>query len=321
MLTGAQLAGLAVLVQQYGAASEQLQTASAAAVEAAWMSFAGWYDTAAVAALAAQMANLSAANQQQAAGAAGAYIATVTSLMSGTRMPSIPRDLTAPVRNGADLRLVHQRPAVVYRRAIATGKDHREALNLAFGRAKDTVISDLSLQERDAGNRMMQQLGIGQYRRIIHPELSASGTCGLCIAAADRTYSIGELMPLHPPDCKCTVMPVIGTNDPGIDLNQDDLDQLYAAAGGSTRNEDLRRVRYTVNEHGELGPVLGKEGDNFRGPSKVALEDDPVRALRMLVQMRENLPKIEEQAAAGRVDAGALDYQRRQIARLESIAA
>jgi hypothetical protein len=35
------------------------------------------------------------------------------------------------------------------------------------------------------------------YRRVIHPELSKSGTCGLCVAAADRIYYVDDLMPIH----------------------------------------------------------------------------------------------------------------------------
>lgn len=107
------------------------------------------------------------------------------------------------------------------------------------------------------------------YRRLIHPELSESGTCGLCIAAADRIYRTSELMPIHA-HCKCTVGLIItGQADVGLGLNRAQLRELYTLAGG-TGKAKLAKVRYRRNRHGELGPVLGFAQDNFRGPEEVA---------------------------------------------------
>jgi hypothetical protein len=162
------------------------------------------------------------------------------------------------------------------------------------------------------------ELGVKRYRRVLRPELSVTGSCGLCIAASDRIYRVRELMPIHPPSCKCTTLPIVGDDDPGRSLNRVDLDRLYAEAG-STAAADLRRTRYKVNEHGEFGPVLTRAGDSFRGPGNVPLENDPERAARMLEKILPVLDSLEVRAAAGEDVTGPLIYQRELAERLREI--
>jgi hypothetical protein len=235
-------------------------------------------------------------------------------------MPPRPRDVWTPVRKGADLRLVHTRPAKVYRQAIALGKSHDEALALAGNRAAGLMQSDITLEDRQAQQRMLQAMGIVHFRRIIRPELSVSGTCGLCVAASQRKYNTGDLMPLHPPTCKCIVMPIIGDEDPGQMLNDEDVGQLFADAGDSTKAKDLKRTRYAVREHGELGPMLTKVDDAFRDQQKVALQNDPARARRMLDAALPVLHQFEGRAESGEDFAEErLDYQRELVAKLQRI--
>jgi hypothetical protein len=92
------------------------------------------------------------------------------------------------------------------------------------------------------------------YRRFIHPEFSAGGVCGLCVAASDRIYHRETLRPIHL-RCKCTSAPVTKTYDPGLGLNDSDIKNLYTDAGGSTSAADLKRGRYKI-AYNELGPVL-----------------------------------------------------------------
>ncbi|MEV6432581.1 hypothetical protein [Nocardia sp. NPDC051463] len=92
------------------------------------------------------------------------------------------------------------------------------------------------------------------YRRIIHPELSMGGVCGMCVVAADRIYKTAELKAIHL-RCKCAVLEVFEDYDPGHQLNSKDLAALYEAAGGSTRKQ-LKRTRYKIVDHAELGPML-----------------------------------------------------------------
>jgi hypothetical protein len=302
---------------QQTAVSERLRENAAAAAEAAWAGFDSWYDTAAVTALGAELASLSTSAQQTTTGAVALYVDTVVGLISGTAQtlstPPVPE-----IRGGVDLKLVHTRPAEAFKQAIATGSPEDKALDLAVNRGANLMRTDVALTERVATTRRYQQTGTKRYRRIVRPELSESGSCGLCIAASTRIYKVSQLMPIHPPWCKCRSMPLAGDVDPGALINEADLDALYAAAG-STAAADLTGVRVKVNQHGELGPVLSRAGDEFRSKAKVALEDDPDRAARMLVHVLPTLQRLEERAAAGEDVAGPLTYQRALAARLRRI--
>ena len=112
----------------------------------------------------------------------------------------------------------------------------------------------MRLADRTASNGTLQAAGVTHYRRVIHPELSKGGTCGMCVVASDRVYKTGTLMPIHA-NCECTVAPIAGDDDPGHRINAADLRRLYGDAGGTGR-AGLKRTRYRIDEHGELGPVL-----------------------------------------------------------------
>lgn len=311
-------AAVAVEVARYGAATEQIKMAAETAATAIWASTSDWYDPAVVAALAAQAARVSVAGQQAVLGATQEFVTSTVALVNGVRRPPIPRVTIPPVRRGAPPPLVHSRPAERFRKAVATGKSVEEALELALGRGGGLARTDISLRQRAAEILLLDELGVTTYRRVLRPELSKTGSCGLCIAAADRTYRTDELMPIHPPSCRCIVLPVVGDNDPGINLNREDLDRLYAEAG-SNKAADLRRTRYQVNEHGEFGPVLTKAGEHFRGPGQVALEDDPERAARMLAVALPVLESLEDREAQGENVSAPLAYQREFVARLRRI--
>jgi hypothetical protein len=314
-LTAEQMAELTFLVQQYAASAQQLRVDTGAEAQAAWEQFDAWYDPAAVAAVAASVVALSAAAQDVTAGISQQFVASTVALLRGSKV-DIPRATRVPLRNGADPILVNMRTAARFKRAIATGADPQQAIALALQRSQSLTATDLALTNRNEQNALLKALGVTGYRRVIHPELATkTGTCGLCIVAADRIYHTGELMPIHPPSCNCTVMPIVGDLDPGKTMNEIDLRRLYRDAG-SNKAEDLRTTRYQVNEHGEFGPYLSKASDNFRGPDKVALEDDPARAARMLEQ---TLPVLQRLEAAGG-PAGPLEYQRELVARLQRIA-
>lgn len=326
------VAELEVWLTQYAAASQQLRDNAAAVGETAWAGFGGWYSTAAVAAVAAETAAASTAAQEVATGAAAQYVETVVGVLTG-KVQRLPSPTPPPVRNGADLALVHTRPAKAYREAIATGASPAEALRIATDRAAGIMLTDVSLTERAAEADRYGAAGVKLYRRVVRPELSESGSCGLCIAASDNVYTIADLMPIHPPHCKCRTMPIVGDDDPGIRINEADLKALYSAAGDSTKANDLAKVRYSldasgrlkvtkapkVRRHGELGPVLTKPGERFRGPGQVALEDDPKRAAHMLDRMLPVLESFEVRAAAGEDVSEPLKYQRDLAARLRSI--
>lgn len=126
-----------------------------------------------------------------------------------------------------------------------------------LSQALDRLDTVIDMDARKAGVNMSvekyKRSKVSTYRRVIHPEMSKSGTCGLCIVASDRYYSTGHLLPLHN-RCKCTVAP-LGKKDLGLHLNQQDLQHLYDAAG-STSGRDLKNIRVKEMPHGELGTIL-----------------------------------------------------------------
>lgn len=161
---------------------------------------------------------------------------------------------------------IYQRAAAVYRVRVAQGADHETARAAAVQRISDITDGNLMLAQRLAEQQTLRTAQhrdprIIGYRRVIHPELSKGGVCGMCVAAAQRIYHVAELKEIHD-RCKCGVAPVTDLHDPGMQLNRDDLRGLYTDAGTligrnySSFSEDLKRTRYDVVHHAELGPVL-----------------------------------------------------------------
>lgn len=172
-----------------------------------------------------------------------------------------------------------QRPAQEYRWLVSRGVPQDDALDRAVARA--VLLGEMEVQLADrAGSELRLQNPTGTasaptitgYRRIIHPERSQGGTCGLCIAAADRLYSVEDLRAVHN-RCYCTVLAVIENEDPGAQLNAADLKALYKAAGDSTDRQDLAKTRWKVEQHSELGPVLVQQGQHFKTSDEVEADE------------------------------------------------
>lgn len=324
------------------------------------------YDDASVAAFVVQAARIMGVAQTAAAKAAAVgqahQLAAVGVVAAATQ--SVPLDVRAPssaIKNGllvtgqhvvkvlyaggetakvtkADMTTqgVFKRPASVYRYARSKGATDADAAALAVQRIDSLIDDNLMLAQRlgqqqvlstavvDLDRRPQAKAKIIGYRRVIHPELSRSGTCGLCIAASDRIYNIGELMPIHA-HCKCTIAAITEDFDPADDLNAVDLSALYKDAGG-TGSALLKRARYKVDEHGELGPVLvpGKAYKPRSVQSKVRAstlapgepESKSDIARRHLPILEENLKTIR--AAGAAEDSPQVTYHRQQIARMRA---
>lgn len=208
--------------------------------------------------------------QQRTASTTDAYLARVLADMRGRPVAPVGvRVDPAKLRGGTDHRDVLERVAAEYRRRVAEGLNDAAARQRAERRLEVIVTDDLALAEREATRQVYTKTpGVTGYRRVIHPERSRGGTCGLCAVASDQIYRTGTLLPLHG-GCQCTTLPIIGAKDPGRSLNRDELDALYEQAGG-TSMEKLKRTRVVVHEHGELGPVLRESGQHFKGPEEVA---------------------------------------------------
>lgn len=219
---------------------------------------------------------------------------------------------------------------------VAEGTSEEAAEAKALLRVAAVAETDVTLAVREqfrAG--LVQDHEIRGWRRILHPELSKSGPCGLCVVAADRVYHVKELEAIHL-RCRCEVLPIVGDMDPGISLNADDLKAIYDAAGGTGGEKviivggvrkhvspALKNLRVAMAEHGEIGPVLVDADQHWRGPAQVAKSqsrDPKVAARAELAALTERLAQLEARHAAGdRKAAAPIAWQRNRIAELRRI--
>jgi len=259
------------LVDAQAAARDRTLMATQRRVEALVASFDQWWDDAAVAALAQRISTVVGAGQLATSRATDAYLARVIGQALGRPIPPVGVRVTPDQWRRANPVDVYGRPAADVRRRVASGATVEAAIGMALTRYQSMAATDLALAMTNTSRGVFQSRGryIDGYRRIIHPEFTRSGgTCGLCVAASDRVYDPDDLMPLHD-NCRCETLPIVDGQDPGRDLSEQELQALYDDAGG-TAAAKLKRTRYQVNEHGELGPVLREQGHHFRGPAEVA---------------------------------------------------
>lgn len=261
------------------------------------------------------------AARRQSAGSTDAYLRRTFQVLgtpTSGRTPVVDRD-----PRGIPAVQEWRRPVTAYRRAKLTGLDDIVAEDRAMQRAEAMADLDLAMARRDTAARRLASVGsVTGWRRVIHPEQSAGGTCGLCVVAADRFYTLAELNPIHA-RCKCTVMPVVaGKPDPGYTLNRQTLDTLYKAAGG-TAGAKLKRVRVAVAQHGEIGPVLVDERHQFRGPDQVRKDapDLAKQARTELASLEKTLADLERREASGEDVAAPLEWQRGRVEALRALAA
>lgn len=300
-------AALLPLIDGLDAMREQLTGTAMRLVTDSVQNFHGWYSTDAITAWTQRTVSDVQAVLATMAGLVDAYTANIVGEMTGGHVrPAGAIDVTQ-LRQGITHAGAYGRVADTYRyqqsRADQAAKQLLTAptpavpqlvspLDAALQRAADVANTDAQkvLQQQTA--KTLQAAAdagapIIGWRRVIHPEMSKSGTCGLCVAASTRIYKTGDLMPLHT-DCHCVPVPVTLAHDPGAMINDADLGQLYAAAG-STGRADLKKTRYQVYDNGELGPTLAPEGAKQRSPRQVAADTapPPVRSLSAAREQRK----------------------------------
>lgn len=309
-------ASILLLVQAQAAARANLTQQAIAFASSSASSFTGWYDTAAITAWATALADHIEAYQRAIAKTTDAYLARVLSLMTGSKVRPIGPVDVATLRAGITHAGAYGRAADAYRyqqaqwdqiaRSLAAGDevpapDLTDPIQAAVTRVAAVADMDAQLAARGQSQANMdageQQGIVTGYRRVIHPERSKGGTCGLCIAASDRLYHARTLLPIHA-RCECTTLPVIDANDPGSTLNAGDLGRLYDDAGG-TAAELLKQTRYQIDEHGELGPVLNPKGAKFRTAKQATRDLNQARRAKTDAQKAADLERIRTSIAAG----------------------
>jgi hypothetical protein len=210
-----------------------------------------------------------------------------------------------PVRYGTDPQLELARFAQGYRSQAVKQPDVRplswdspegliaqEWVNAGIARLEELANMDSTMSTTLATHEAFLKNGVTMYRRIIHPELSQTGVCGLCVVASTRIYHIKNPLPIHQ-NCKCTVSPIIDGKDPGLDVSQVDLSRIYKEAG-STYGADLKKLRVTIAEHGELGPILTRSGMKTSDKATKWQLPDSEEATRQLEAMLSRTEKFND---------------------------
>lgn len=193
-----------------------------------------------------------------------------------------------------------------------------DAHGKATERAELLADDDLSLARREGVQAGLRSMKATKYRRVIHPELSKSGTCGLCVAASTRVYSVDELMPIHT-HCVCEQVEVRAGADYGQQFNEADLKELYEAAG-TTKAEDLSRVRYEVTDSGELGPIIVPKARRKKRITKnrpPAADRDIPSLTEQRDALQDALDALERDLEPGGPLAVEAEYLRRRIRRVD----
>lgn len=291
MATPTQLAELEAWLEQLTATIRRLDPGTVAAVIAVYQSVEDWENPTETLAAALAASAAARAGQQTVAEAAAQWVSVAVSVLRGTPALEVLLGGRGYPRN-ADPFDVYSRPIFAYRDALAEGLSEELAQIKAFQRAEMLALTDNILARRDAAVVELRRAEVSHYRRVIRPELSETGVCGLCIAAATRVYTIEDLMPLHT-RCKCEVIPIVGADDPGEQFNLADMKALYAGLD-ATRKEDLIRYRYGVDGSGELGPVLTpapRDTGSFSEPtaSSLGFEKQSAAWIRQQIAITEAL--------------------------------
>jgi hypothetical protein len=254
---------------RHTAAREALEGRVTSIVTRLVAGFDGWYDRPAITAWTAEIVRAVEAAQYVTATTTDAYLSAVASEVIGQAVLPVGAVDPSELRSGVTHQGVYGRLADQWRYQESLGTAANVIAEGVASRAVSMVATDLQLAFTHQSRRFLTERGISGYRRVIRPELSKDrAVCGLCIAASDQIYKSGVLMPIHG-NCNCDILPVKNGVDPGKAINRDDLDRIYAESGG-TYADSLIETKFVIREHGEIGPVLTREGDAFRGPADVA---------------------------------------------------
>ena len=243
---------LLALVDAHAANRTKLEERVAATLVALWGRFDGWYVPHLVAEAAAQAADLVGAGQVGVAGITDDYLARTTTLIRHEPVSPIGVNpsMRSTLRAGVTGPEVYERVAQEFRWQFFRGVDVDEARQVATVRAREMSAQDLGLAFQRQTADFTQKRRVALFRRVTRHE----GTCGLCVAASHHVYTRGDLLPIHA-RCRCSVIAADGDLGGGSVTSDETWAKLQGTAL-SLSARDLKDVRYVVDDHGELGPVL-----------------------------------------------------------------
>lgn len=141
----------------------------------------------------------------------------------------------AGVRAGADPAQVYRRPFVNVWTALSKGEQWLDAVAAGRARASNLAAMDVQLTQRATLQQAQSaHPQIGGYSRA-----ADAGACTYCAMIDGAKVRSADAMPLHP-GCGCSLEPLLEAVEP------------------TPAPADV-----AVNEHGELGPMVGDPSDDF----------------------------------------------------------
>lgn len=171
---------------------------------------------------------------------------------------AIPDSAVVNLR-GVDPTAVYRRPFVTTYVALSRGDELTTAVDRGVTRLEQVVEGDMQQTHSNAARAAMQALpedvAATGWRRV--PQ--GTRTCGLCIVASTKLYSVETLNPLHQ-GCDCAVEPVFGSHP---SVGPERKAAVKAALEDIAGDKNYRNLRNLVVEHGELGPMLVRPKDHF----------------------------------------------------------
>lgn len=261
---------------RYEAQSELLFASVLARLASLWKGLGTWHRQD-VASFQKTALPLVAAGQRQMAALTSAYLEQHYQQVFGEPSPRVSLDMSqltgAPLRNGTSPADEYERPFV----QLWTDLSHGEPLDVATEsgatRLQQLAETDIQLARTHTAQAVMQQQPRVKYyvRRI-----ESDHPCALCLIASTQRYRKSKLMPIHPA-CHCITEMVEADYDPGQVINEALLNQIHdaveKATGQSSRGGraiDYRKV-VVQHDHGEIGPVLGFNGQHFTSRTDIRI--------------------------------------------------
>lgn len=218
----------------------------------------GSYNEADVAPFLARVTPIVSAGQARAVALSSAYISRLSgSTPVGLDVPK----LQAGLRNGVTSAVVFRRPFVRVWTSLQNDGDYEAAIQLGQNQAESDSLMDVALATMASyvAFAAMSSSGDDSGSEIVAWVRRADASCCDYCQMIDGAHTgPNEPQPLHN-RCGCTADPIYRSSG---------FEPSSFLSPGSTHDD------VTIHEHGELGPVITRAGDNFTGPSEIPRGDE-----------------------------------------------
>jgi hypothetical protein len=230
------------LTQAHIAAQAHLRRIVAAAIVGIWARL-GHYDQQDVDPFLADALPVVLAGQQQSLALTAAFLARSLKISPFGINPALVTG--AAVRNGTPPADVYRRPFVDVWSSLKRGEPWSQAVENGRSRAESAAVTDVQLSSRATFQAAQDDpaVGGGIYGYQRHAD---GGACEFCLAVNGAYVKSADASPLHP-HCGCSLSPLTSAHPRAAFLPD-----------GSHVTD-----KYAINEHGELGAVLGAPDQHF----------------------------------------------------------